>query len=132
MSELSLEVGIVSRNAAALAEFYCYAFDFEVVKVLEFPQGRVHRLAKTPAAIKIFQPVDLPAPADLSVEWNQSAGFRYAALHVDDAAITVERALMAGAALLTEVTNHRPGAWFALIADPDGNVMEILQEEELA
>ena len=26
------------------------------------------------------------------------------------------------------ITNHRPGAWFSLIRDPEGNTWEILQE----
>jgi predicted enzyme related to lactoylglutathione lyase len=31
--------------------------------------------------------------------------------------------------VLTPVTPHRPGAAFALLTDPDGNVLEILQED---
>ena len=34
----------------------------------------------------------------------------------------------AGGTVLTATTEHRPGAAFALVADPDGNVWELLQE----
>lgn len=125
---LSIEPGIVSLDGAALADFYCQAFGFTVAKVLDFPQGLVYRLVNETAELKIFQPADAPTQADPGVGWNQVTGFRYAAVHVADARAAVESATRAGATLLTEVTNHRPGAWFALISDPDGNVMEILQE----
>ena len=50
------------------------------------------------------------------------------ALLVDDVAGEVERVLAHGGTVLTDVTNHRPGACYALVTDPDGNVLELLQE----
>lgn len=124
----ALEAGIVSADAARLAQFYCDGLGFTVERVLQFPQGDVHRLRRDEARLKIHQPAGGVEDRSRPDPWFRFNGFCYAALHVDDAAAEVERAAQAGAAVLTAVTNHRPGAWFALIADPEGNVWEILQE----
>jgi uncharacterized glyoxalase superfamily protein PhnB len=42
----------------------------------------------------------------------------------------VDRAVAHGAEALVDVVAHRPGARYALIRDPQGNVWEILQEGE--
>ncbi len=128
MNVRGLESGIVTADGAALASFYATALGFTVERVLDFPPGVVRRLRNGDAQLKIFEPVDTVEPRGPEV-WNGVVGFRYAALHVDDAAETVAVATGAGATVLIEVTHHRPGAAFALIADPDGNVWEILQEE---
>ncbi len=127
MTAVGLEVGIVTANGAVLAEFYVAALGFTVDRVLEFPQGRLRRLSNGAARLKIFEPAD-PVAADMSELWNAVAGFRYAALLVEDAAAVVAAATDQGATVLTEVTHHRPSAAFALIADPEGNVWEILEE----
>ena len=124
----ALEAGIVSADAVRLAEFYRDGLGFTIENVFEFPQGSVHRLRRDEARLKIHRPVGgvehRPAPDP----WFRYGGHCYAALHVDDAAAEVARAASAGASVLVAVTNHRPGAWFGLIADPEGNVWEILQE----
>lgn len=124
----TLEVGLVTSDAARLVRFYEDGCGFVVAQTLEFPQGSVHRLRRDDAQIKIHQPIggaESRGPID---PWYRYRGICYAALHVDDIEAEVGHALRAGAALLTPITNHRPGASFALIADPDGNVWEILQE----
>lgn len=124
----ALEAGIVSADAVRLAAFYCDGLGFSIERVLEFPQGSVHRLRRDEARLKIHQPIGGAEDRPHVEPWFRFSGHCYAALHVDDAAGEVERAVRAGAALLVPVTNHRPGAWFALIADPEGNVWEVLQE----
>jgi len=129
MTAPRLEAGIVSNDGAALAGFYCSAFGFEVVKVLEFPEGTVHRLARGSTGLKIFQPADEPLPAEDTITWSGRVGFAYAAIHVDDAPAAVDAAVAQGARVTADVTSHRRGARMALITDPDGNMLEILQED---
>lgn len=124
----SLEVGFVTDDAPALVRFYTDGLAFTVHVAFEFPQGSVHRLRRDDACCKIFQPVSGAEPRERAEPWHRFRGIGYAALHVADAESEVERAVAAGAEILTPVTAHRPGARFALIADPDGNVWEILQE----
>lgn len=123
-----IEPGIVTADGAALAVFYCEALGFSVDAVLTFPQGEVRRLRRGEARLKLYQPA-----ADRSIgpspgEWPDRAGWAYAALHVADASAEVEAVRAGGGTVITEVTNHRPGACFALVSDPEGNVWELLQE----
>ncbi len=126
---IALEAGIVTDDVAALVAFYTTALGFEVVHELSFPQGEVRRLVRGEARLKLYQPVEPNGPQPRPEIWHRSAGWAYAALHVDDAAREVELVRDAGGTVVTEVSNHRPGAWFALIADPEGNTWEILQED---
>lgn len=121
-----IEPGIVTGAAAELAGFYCDALGFSVDAVLTFPQGQVHRLRRGEARLKLYQPAGGAAASGGA--WPDRSGWAYAALHVSDAAAEVEAVRAGGGTVITDVTNHRPGAWFALIADPEGNVWELLQE----
>lgn len=128
---ITLEVGLVTSDAAQLVRFYEDGFGFVVAQVLEFPQGSLHRLRRGDARIKIHQPIGGAESRGSIDPWYRYSGICYAALHVQDIQAEVAHSLDAGAVLMTPITNHRPGAAFALIADPDGNVWEILQETPL-
>lgn len=126
--DVQLEAGIVSRDGAALASFYEDGFAFAVESVRSFPQGDVWRLVRGEARLKIYQPAGGAADGPVAEPWHQYRGFAYSALHVHDAAGELERMTVSGATVLVELTEHRPGAQFALLADPEGNVWELLQE----
>ena len=127
-SPVRIEPGIVTDDGAALAGFYCDALGFSLDAVLTFPQGVVRRLRRDEARLKLYQPARSRGAALHANEWPDRAGWAYAALHVADAAAEVEAVRAGGGTVIAEVTNHRPGACFALIADPEGNVWELLQE----
>lgn len=124
----SLELGIVTDDDKALVAFYVAAFGFEVERVLEFPQGTVHRLRCGDAGLKIYRPAAGAEHRPVAEPWHRYRGISYGALHVGDAESVVERAVEAGATVIMAVTSHRPGAKAGLVADPDGNVWEILEE----
>lgn len=109
-------------------QFYCEALGFSVDRELSFSEGEVYRLVRDAAQLKLFQPIDPRQPAPPPAIWHERVGWAYTALHVDDVAGEVSRVKAHGGTVLTDVTNHRPGAFYALIADPEGNVLELLQE----
>lgn len=125
---VDLEAGIVSTAADELAVFYEEAFGFAVVARYDFPQGRVVRLRLDEAGLKIFQPADGAGRPARPEPWHRDSGFAYAALHVADVAAVHRRALDHGARGLVEPVSHRPGAEYALVSDPEGNVWELLAE----
>ena len=126
--EARVEPGIVTGDGAGLAGFYCDALGFSVDAVLSFPQGVVRRLRRGEARLKLYEPAQAGGVVPSGGVWPDRVGWAYAALHVADAAAEVEAVRAGGGTVLAEVTNHRPGACFALIADPEGNVWELLQE----
>ncbi|MDZ7675782.1 MAG: VOC family protein [Acidimicrobiales bacterium] len=125
----ALSAGIVTDQPDELLSFYGDALGLEVESSSEFPQGSIHRLRRGDARLKLYTPVDAVARTGRPDPWYRAAGFAYAALLLDDveaAAASVERA---GGEILVAPTSHRPGAVYALIADPQGNVWELLQED---
>ena len=124
----ALEAGIVTADGVALATFYVAGLGFRIDRVLDFDEGTVHRLSADQARLKIFQPSDGAASPEPATPWHRDSGFAYASLHVADIGVAVTRATGGGATVLTPPTQHRPGANFAMIADPEGNVWELLEE----
>jgi uncharacterized glyoxalase superfamily protein PhnB len=125
-----LDAGIVSDDGAALTEFLVAGLGFTLVSSDEFPQGTVRRLRRDSARCKVFQPAEGAEVQPPPEPWHRYRGFGYAALLVDDARAVVDRAAAHGAEVVTDVVAHRPGAKYALLRDPQGNVWEILQEGE--
>lgn len=128
MTTISASVGIVTGDPDELLAFYADAFGFVVESSSEFPQGAVHRLRAGDAHLKLYAPADGAATPDPPEPWFRDRGMAYAALHVADAAGLADAVRDAGGVVLTEPVSHRPGAVYALVRDPQGNVWELLQE----
>ena len=124
----ALELGIVTSDAERLATFYVDGLGFSVESVRAFPRGSVYRLRRDQARCKLFQPAATLSERPRFDPWYLGPGTSYGALLVGNAEEEVDRARSAGALVLEELVSHRPGARYALISDPDGNVWEILEE----
>ena len=128
---ITLEAGIVGRDAEVLERFYTEVMGFAVVRRIHFDEfGTVLRLARGDAHCKLYFPggveVDPPRPDQ---PWFQAGGFRYAALDFDDPAevdALVDVMAAGGGTVLIPPREHRPGARMALVADPEGNPWELL------
>jgi catechol 2,3-dioxygenase-like lactoylglutathione lyase family enzyme len=127
-SNTRLSMGIVTDDGDTLVAFYRDGLGFELEDDRTFPLGQVRRFVHGSARLKIFEPAGDTAPGPVGQTWWEHRGMAYGALEVSDAGRVVADALAAGASLLAPVTEHRPGARAAIIADPQGNVWEILEE----
>ncbi len=56
-------------------------------------------------------------------------GIHYATVWVDDLAAVVERWRANGGTIVMEPFDLRPGVRCSLTADPDGNTIELMQED---
>ncbi len=128
MTATTASVGIVTADPDELLTFYRHAFGFTVASSSEFPQGTVHRLRSGDAHLKLYTPTDGAAAPSPPEPWFRDRGFAYAALHLADVATTADAVRDAGGTVLTEPVSHRPGAVYAMVRDPQGNVWELLQE----
>jgi catechol 2,3-dioxygenase-like lactoylglutathione lyase family enzyme len=122
------EVGIVVEDIERLTAFYVDGLGFAVETVTQFPQGEVRRLRRDGARCKLYRPAEGLVERPRPDPWFAHPGVAYGALLVDDADAEVARARSAGATVAQEPIAHRPGARYALIRDPEGNVWEILEE----
>jgi len=128
---VALEAGLVGREREPLRAFYTSVMGFRLVEQLHFEVGTVDKFQRDAARLKIFfsaETIDRPAEA---LPWFRPGGWRYAALYLDelDDVDALAGAVRGSAGrVLQEPASHRPGARMALIADPEGNVWEILSE----
>lgn len=128
---VSLEAGLVGRNARTLCSFYTDVLGFALLERLEFDAGSVCKLRRGAARLKIFFPREAIAPVTSPVPWFRPGGWRYAALlleHHSDVDALADGALRAYGRVLIAPTNHREGARMAMITDPEGNAWELLAE----
>jgi uncharacterized glyoxalase superfamily protein PhnB len=127
-----LEAGIVGRDRGVLIPFYVDVLGFEIVHRLDFPDGHLVKLRRDAARLKIFFPATVPERPGRAEPYWALAGWRYAALLFDDreemhaVVMRVERSI---GRVAMAPQQHRPGAEAGLIADPEGNVWELLWEE---
>ena len=128
---VALEAGLVGREPEPLCAFYTRVMGFRLVDQLHFDVGTVYKFRRDAARLKIFFSAEAIDPATEANPWFRPGGWRYAALYLDrfDDLDQLVNAVRASAGrVLGEPTSHRRDARMALIADPEGNVWEILAE----
>jgi hypothetical protein len=131
MKIAAVDVGLVSAGDA-LVEFYERALGLERLEPRTFPFATVHRLACGPVTLKIMVPIDEPeSPSPATPFWARS-GLRYLTLWVDDLTATAASWTAAGGSLTMPPTEIRPGVRSALLVDPEGGVVEAMQDSTLA
>jgi predicted enzyme related to lactoylglutathione lyase len=127
MSVRRVEIGLVSERDD-LVDFYRDTFVLDVLEPRSFPIGTVHRLGAGDAMVKIMVPDDPPSASEPAREqfWDR-AGLQYFALWVDDLDAVATRCMQAGGVVATGPLDVRPGLRSALVHDPDGNVIEVME-----
>jgi catechol 2,3-dioxygenase-like lactoylglutathione lyase family enzyme len=129
VSVRAVDIGIVSPTDALVA-FYEAALDAPRLEPRQFPFATVHRLAVGPVTLKVMVPTEVPAAeAPPSPFWDR-AGLRYLTLWLDDLEPLLERWRSAGGTVVLPPTELRPGVVTALLVDPDGNTVEVMQDAD--
>jgi catechol 2,3-dioxygenase-like lactoylglutathione lyase family enzyme len=123
----TLEIGLVSAHDE-LFEFYVEVLGGERLEPRVFPFATVHRLGLPGVNLKVMVPAEAPAVPPAAARFSDVAGLRYLTLWVDDLEALVERWTAGGGAVTTPIGDLRPGVRFALLADPDGNAIEALEQ----
>jgi predicted enzyme related to lactoylglutathione lyase len=119
-----IEVGLVSADDS-LAEFYAAVFGMERLPATQSRSGVVHRLQAPGTVIKVMVPSRTPASAG-PAELFAVTGLRYLTLYVTDLDGTIERAMASGGHVRHGPMDIGPGVRLAILTDPDGNAMEVL------
>jgi glyoxylase I family protein len=123
----SIDLGLVSNDAARLVDFYRDGLGFEDLGESPMPGGSMHKLRIGTSILKVVQPkrtVDAVAPPG---GIHAATGYRYWTIHVADAAAALAACEAAGARVAVPVTELRPGVSIAIVEDPDGNWVEFAQ-----
>jgi predicted enzyme related to lactoylglutathione lyase len=128
VGDVKVEVGVVVRDAEAMATFYGDVIGLAYVGDLEFGGGSMRRYAHGDAVVKL---VSTDAPPELSNPPNGPAGgasgVRYLTLRVDSVEEMVQRCIGAGGPVPVPAFEFQPGVFVAMVEDPDGNWVELVQ-----
>ncbi len=125
----SIDLGIIVRDGPAALAFYR---DFRGLEhIADTPVGdggTMHRLMAGSSLIKVIEfeqpPEPRPAPGGLS----GGSGYRYWTMTVSNLDEMAAAATAQGYAVPTAPREIRPGVRIAMIEDPDGNWVELLED----
>lgn len=142
-----LEVGIAVRDLPKMRRFYEEVLGFAFVNEVTVPptaaiEAALHRDGYTVVRlqtsrgerIKLLAPATPPAPAPVPEFILEKPNASYLTFIVDNIEAVIGQLATAGARLLTgpQRVEVRPGTWLAFCHDPEGNVLEIVQYDDIA
>jgi len=124
----AIDLGIITRDAARMLAFYQGVLGLPLEGVIPMPSGgTMHRLKVGDSVVKIVQ-LDRPPAADAAPGGIPAAtGMRYWTMHVSDLEACVKTCADAGHQVAVPPRVIRPGVTIAMVVDPDGNWVELLQ-----
>lgn len=124
----AIDIGIVTNNIEAMMTFYKDTLELEYETTIPMPGGgQMNRFKVGDSVIKVIDADPKPeldaAPGGI----RGSTGYRYWTITVGNLAECVDRASAAGSKIIVAAKEVRPGITIAIIADPDGNWVELLE-----
>lgn len=124
----AIDIGIVAKDIAAMMKFYGETLGLEFEAAIPMPGGgTMNRFKVGDSVIKVIE-LEPAAPADAAPGGIRGAhGYRYWTITVGNLNESVEAAAAAGAQIVVPAKVVREGVTIAIIADPDGNWVELLE-----
>ena len=128
LTSQAIDIGIVTCNKAAMLHFYQNILSLKKEIEIPFPGlGTVNKLSFGQGFVKILvlesEPTNINPVGDFSV----SSGFRYITINLSNLDEILETCVSNDVNIINPGTVIRPGVTVALIQDPDGNLIELMQ-----
>ena len=121
-----IDLGILVRDVDACVRFYCDDLGLPKVAEIPFPGNRtMHRIQIGDTVLKLMEYRDGAPPAGPRGREAQ-AGIRYFTISVRDLPAVVAELEAKGHTFTVPLREARPGVWIAMLEDPDGNTVELL------
>lgn len=128
LSKQGIDLGIVTRNASRLLSFYQDTLGLPLEATIPMPGGgTMHRLRAGESIVKIVETEPSPSADAVPGGIRAATGYRYWTLTIEGLAQGVARCEAAGYTTVVPIKTIRPGVSIAIIADPDGNWVELLE-----
>jgi len=128
----AIDIGIITNNLQPMLNFYGEQLGLSVESVIDMPGGGVmHRFQAGDSIVKVIETDPKPdleaAPGGI----RGATGYRYWTMHVNDLEGMVASLEAVGAKIVMPVKEIRAGITIAIVADPDGNWVELLNKAEM-
>ena len=127
----SIDIGIVVRDGEAALRFYRDTLGLEhVADVPAANGGTMHRLMCGTTVVKLVEYPQAPAAANPIGGIDAASGYRYWTISVLNLDEATKQCADAGYTVAWEPREIRPNVRIAMIEDPDGNWVELLENNE--
>ncbi|MCU1396703.1 MAG: hypothetical protein JWM34_5131 [Ilumatobacteraceae bacterium] len=124
----SIDLGIVVTDAEASLAFYRDTLGLPLVGDMALPGGgTMYRLACGTSVIKLLAPAVAPPAVAPPGGIPGATGYRYWTISVTNIADVLTSCAAAGYTVPVGLTELRPGVTIGIVADPDGNWVELVQ-----
>jgi catechol 2,3-dioxygenase-like lactoylglutathione lyase family enzyme len=123
----SIDLGIVTTNGPAMLAFYRDVLGLKPEGELKMPFGTMHRLLCGTTVVKLVVPDKAPPAKPAPGGFLGATGYRYWTVTVSNLDEVVAAAQAAGHAVPVKRTKVRAGVEIAMLEDPDGNWVELLE-----
>ena len=126
-----IDIGIVVRDAEACVPFYRDALGLKFLFEFDLPTGsHMWQFAVGECVVKVVSHKTVPEAANPPGGSAGGTGLRYWTMGVDDIDAAVAQCEAANATIALGVTQLMPGIRIAMIEDPEGNVVEFLEQKK--
>ena len=126
----SIDLGIVMRNTETMLAFYGEQLGLPKEGEIEMPGGvLMHRYTCGQTVIKLLAPAKLPDSSNPPGGLAGGTGIRYFTISVDNLDEAEAACKSAGRSIVITGREIRPGVRICMIEDPDGNWVELLQQD---
>ncbi|MBX2865011.1 MAG: VOC family protein [Leptolyngbyaceae cyanobacterium MAG.088] len=130
VTRIAVDVGLVVANMEHSLGFYRDLLNLPVVAKSTtslIGQGRMVQLRHGESLIKLIELDNVPSPQH-STEISTILGYRYMTLLVSELDAMMTRMVNNAVTIALSVTKLSNGTKIAMVCDPDGNIVEFVQE----
>lgn len=124
----AIDLGIIAQDIEAMLTFYRDVVGLKFEAAIPFPGGgTMHRFNAGDSIVKVIELEPEPEAHAPAGGIRGATGYRYWTLHVENLEECVERVGAAGYRIIVPAREIRQGVSIAIVADPDGNWVEFLE-----
>jgi catechol 2,3-dioxygenase-like lactoylglutathione lyase family enzyme len=121
----SIDLGVFVSDIKVSLEFYRGILGLEFIGETPVWFGTIHRLRFGTSDFKLVEPKTVPPKGPVGAE-NQ-LGFRYVTFVIKNLSQVCKELKKKGIEFTVEEFEIRPGVRIAMVKDPDGNIVELLE-----
>jgi len=121
----SLDLGILASDIKASLNFYQNILGLEFVGISQVWFGTMHRLRFGTSDFKLIEPKTVPPKGAIGLE--KQVGFRYVTFVIRNLSELCAELKAKGIEFALPEKEIRPGVRIAMVKDPDGNIVEIVE-----